>query len=218
MTRCGNSEMAAWWDGLFLSKGEFPGQALAAPQPSPSPASPLVSVLQCGGLAAITANTWLRDDDAIGSKQEPVLGTLREKKSCSSTGNRSQSRAFPRLKTKPTLSSCPHQTHPLQAAAHLKSGALSCGPVWKRTVPPGPLPTTHQLQQLTHRTRPPDLAAELGGERVTNLLFFFLYFHYHQIWDECYFCKTQHKKKFTMKRLVSLRCSILPHHPSKRPS
>lgn len=29
---------------------------------------------------------------------------------------------------------------------------------------------------------------------VTNLLFFFLYFHYHQIWDECYFCKTQHKK------------------------
>lgn len=47
---------------------------------------------------------------------------------------------------------------------------------------------------------PKALTAQLGeGERVTNLLFFFLYFHYHQIWDECYFCKTQQKKKIDNK-------------------
>lgn len=140
MTRCGNSETAAWWDGLFLSKGGLPGQALATPQPSPSPPSPPESVLQCGGLAAVTANAWLRDDDGIRSKQEPVLGTLREKNSCSSTGNRTKTSAFSRLKTNPTLSSCPHQTHPLQAAAQVKSGVLSCGPVWKCTVPQAPCP------------------------------------------------------------------------------
>ena len=85
--------------------------------------------------------------------------------------------------------------------------------------PPAPFPPHINCNNSYTGHGPQALPAELGeGERVTNLLFFFLYFHYHQIWDECYFCKTQHKKKFTIKRLVNLRYSILPHHPSKRPS
>lgn len=101
-------------------------------------------------------------------KQEPILRTLRERKGCSSTGNRTKSRAFPLLKINPTSFDCPHQTHLLQAAAQVKFSHGELQPCLEmKDIPPANSFPPHIHCTNPHTGHGPQASpAELGeGER-----------------------------------------------------
>lgn len=116
---------------------------------------------------------------------------------------------------KPHFVQWPHQAHPLWGAAPVKFQGPELHPSGNSdNTPPASFPPHITCNNFHMGHGPQALTGELGeGERVTNLLFFFLYFHYHQIWDECYFCKTQHKKNHSDKTAESEAL-----HPSTHPS
>lgn len=129
-------------------------------------------------LAAITANTRFCKIIVMRFKQEPILGTLREKKGCSSTGNRTKSRAFPLLKITSTLLNCSRQTHLLQAAAEVTFRPAQLQPhLEMQGTPP---PAFHHISSATIHTqdkvpRPCQLSWEKERGSQTCFSFFCIF-------------------------------------------
>lgn len=124
-------------------------------------------------------------------QQEPILWTLKQKEGLFLHWGQHQVKSISTNEDKPHLVQWPLQVHALWSAAQVKFQGAELHPCLENQDN-----TPHISCNNFHMGHGPQaLTAVLGeGERVTNLFFFFLYFHYHQIWDECYFCKTQHRK------------------------
>lgn len=130
-------------------------------------------------------------------QQEPILWTLRQKEGLFLHWGQHQDKSLSSTEDRSHLVQWLHQAHAFWGAAQVKLQGAKLHPCLEiqDNTPTASFPSHISCNNFHMGHGPQALAAELGeGEMVTNLLFFFLYFHYHQIWDECYFCKTQHKK------------------------
>lgn len=144
-------------------------------------------------VTAITANMWFCNE--ITARTNTV--DFETKRRAVPPLGQHQVKSMSTAEDKTDLVQWSHQAHPLWGAAQVKFQGAElhpCQEIQDNTCPAS-FPPHISCNNFHMEHGPQALTAEPGeGKRVTNLLFFFLYFHYHQISDECYFCKTQHKK------------------------